>query len=190
MRVRKVFLVNLWPVVISLTLLIGPKNHAILETKIQFQQTQWNLTKPKVWKSHRYFGKLFLSWNWNWIRKWSWALSWRFHFTFWFNNDWYFYQIFSLFRSQHWTLYQYTVQLNHQYLMITLHWWEKCVNIKFFALDTIFEPILTFTFESRLDMSQISESVSVFVPVSFVPNQSSLKIILHCWTRMLKKMTQ
>ena len=38
---------------------------------------------------------------------------------------------------------------------------------QFFSLDSIFEPILTPTFESRLDLSQISESVSVFVPVPF-----------------------
>ena len=35
---------------ISLTLSIGPKNHVILETKIQFQNTHLNLTKLQVMK--------------------------------------------------------------------------------------------------------------------------------------------
>ena len=51
---------------------------------------------------------------------------------------WYLYQIFFIFWSQHWILYQYTMKLNHQYLMITLHWWGQCVNFNFFGLDSIF----------------------------------------------------
>ena len=66
----------------------------------------------------------------------------------------------------------------------------KVCEHQFFSLDPIFEPIVTLPFESRLDLSQISESVSVFVPFLFEYKSSILKIILHCWTRILKKMTQ
>ena len=38
---------------------------------------------------------------------------------------------------------------------------------QFFGLDPIFEPILTLIVDSRLDLSQLPELVSVFVPVSF-----------------------
>ena len=38
---------------------------------------------------------------------------------------------------------------------------------QFFSLDPIFEPISTPPFESRLDLSEILESVSVFVPILF-----------------------
>jgi len=44
---------------------------------------------------------------------------------------------------------------------------EKVCEHQFFSLDPIFEPISTLTIESRLDLSQIPESVSVFVPISF-----------------------
>ena len=38
---------------------------------------------------------------------------------------------------------------------------------QFFGLDPIFELILTFIVDSRLDLSQITESVSIFTPVPF-----------------------
>jgi len=44
---------------------------------------------------------------------------------------------------------------------------EKVCEHQFFDLHPIFEPFLTLPFESRLDLSQIPESVSVFVPVPF-----------------------
>ena len=66
----------------------------------------------------------------------------------------------------------------------------KVCEHQFFGLDPIFEPISTLIVDSRLDLSQIPESVPIFVPVHLSPNQSSSKITLHCWTRMLKKMTQ
>ena len=40
---------------------------------------------------------------------------------------------------------------------------------QFFGLDPIFEPISTLIVDSRLDLSQIFESVSVFIPVPFEP---------------------
>ena len=43
----------------------------------------------------------------------------------------------------------------------------KVCEHQFFSLDPIFEPILTLTFESLLDLSQILELV--FVPVPFKP---------------------
>jgi len=42
---EKVFLVNLSPIFIPLTLSIGPKNHVILEIKIQFHHIHLNLLK-------------------------------------------------------------------------------------------------------------------------------------------------
>jgi len=64
---------------------------------------------------------------------------------------------------------------------------EKVCEHQLFDLNPLFEPISTLTFESRLDLSQISELVSVFAPI---PNQSSPKITLHCWTKVLNKITQ
>ena len=43
----------------------------------------------------------------------------------------------------------------------------KVCEHQFFGLDPIFEQILTLTVESRLDLSQISKSISVVVPIPF-----------------------
>jgi len=43
----------------------------------------------------------------------------------------------------------------------------KVCEHQFFDLDLIFEPISTLFFESRLDLSQILESLSIFVPILF-----------------------
>ena len=53
------------------------------------------------------------------------------------------------------------ISYNHTLLM------GKVCEHQFFGLDPIFGPISTPTFESRLDLSQIFESVSVFIPVPF-----------------------
>ena len=66
----------------------------------------------------------------------------------------------------------------------------KVCEHQFFDLDPIFEPILTPPFESRLDLSQIHESVSIFVPVPFESKSIISQIILHCWTKVLNKITQ
>ena len=57
----------------------------------------------------------------------------------------------------------------------------KVCEHQFFSLDPIFEPISTF--ESRLDLSQISESVSVFIPIPF----ESKSIISQNYTSLLDK---
>ena len=44
---------------------------------------------------------------------------------------------------------------------------EKVCEHRFFGLDPIFEPILSLITDSRLDLSQLSESVSIFAPVPF-----------------------
>jgi len=59
----------------------------------------------------------------------------------------------------------------------------KVCEHQFFALDPIFEPILTPSFESRLDLSQISESISFFVPILF----GSKSIISQNCTSLLDK---
>ena len=43
----------------------------------------------------------------------------------------------------------------------------KVCEYQFFKLDHVFEPISTLIVDSRLDLSQIFESVSVFVPDPF-----------------------
>ena len=43
----------------------------------------------------------------------------------------------------------------------------KVCEHQFFSLDPIFEPISTLIVDSRLDLSQLSESVSVFVSIPF-----------------------
>ena len=43
----------------------------------------------------------------------------------------------------------------------------KVYEHQFFGLDPIFEPISTLIVDSRLDLSQIPESISVFTPVPF-----------------------
>ena len=55
----------------------------------------------------------------------------------------------------------------------------KMCEHQFFGLDLIFEPILTLTFESHLNLSQIFESV--FVPVPF----EAKSIIFHNHTSLL-----
>ena len=65
----------------------------------------------------------------------------------------------------------------------------KVCEHQFFGLDPIFEPILT-PFESRLNLSQILESVSVFILVPIESKSIISQNTLHCWTRMFKKMTQ
>ena len=59
----------------------------------------------------------------------------------------------------------------------------KVCEHQFFSLDPIFEPILTPPFESRLDLSQIPESVSVFIPFPF----ESKSIISQNHTSLLNK---
>ena len=44
----------------------------------------------------------------------------------------------------------------------------KVCEHQFFGLDPILEPISTPLFESRLDLSQIPESVSIVIPIPFV----------------------
>jgi len=60
---------------------------------------------------------------------------------------------------------------------------EKVCEHQFFGLDPIFEPILTPPFESRLDLSQILESVSILIPVPF----ESKSIISQNHTSLLDK---
>ena len=67
---------------------------------------------------------------------------------------------------------------------------RKVCEHQFFGLDPIFEPISTLTFESQLDLSQIPESVSVFVPIPFEPNQSSPKSYFIIRQKVLNKITQ
>ena len=59
----------------------------------------------------------------------------------------------------------------------------KVCEHQFFGLDPIFELILTLIVESRLDLSQIFESVSVFVPILF----ESKLIISQNHTSLLDK---
>ena len=65
----------------------------------------------------------------------------------------------------------------------------KVCEHQFFGLDPIFEPISTPPFESRLDLSQILESVSVFILVPFESKSVISQNNTSYWTRMLKKMT-
>ena len=57
----------------------------------------------------------------------------------------------------------------------------KVCELQFFGSDPIFEPITTPTFESRLDLSHIPESVLVSIP--FEPKS----IIFHIHTSLLDK---
>ena len=59
----------------------------------------------------------------------------------------------------------------------------KVCEHRFFGLDPIFEPISTPSLESRLDLSQLPESVSNFIPISF----KSESIISHNHTSLLDK---
>ena len=59
----------------------------------------------------------------------------------------------------------------------------KVCEHQFFGLDPIFESILTPLFESRLDLSQIPESVLVFVTVPF----EFKSIISQNYTSLLDK---
>ena len=53
----------------------------------------------------------------------------------------------------------------------------------FFGLDPVFEPLLTLIVDSRLDLNQIPESVSVFIPDLF----ESKSIIFQNHTSLLDK---
>ena len=70
------------------------------------------------------------------------------------------------------------------------HTMGKVCEHQFFGLDPIFEIISTLIVDSRIDLSQFPESVSVFFLFHLSPNPSFSNITLHCWTRMLTKMTQ
>jgi len=59
----------------------------------------------------------------------------------------------------------------------------KMCEHQFFGLDPIFEPISTLIIDSRLDLSQIPESVSIFIPDSF----ESKSIIFQNHTSLLDK---
>ena len=59
----------------------------------------------------------------------------------------------------------------------------KVCEYQFFDLDPIFEPISTLIVDSRLDLSQILESVSVFTSVLF----ESKSIIFQNHTSLLNK---
>ena len=59
----------------------------------------------------------------------------------------------------------------------------KVCEHQFFSLDPIFELILTLIVDSRLDLSQLPESVSVFIPDPF----ESKSIIFQNHTSLLDK---
>ena len=54
---RRLYLTHYWPFSILLAMLIGTKNHDILETltKIQFHHNFLNLTNPKSWTNWQAF---------------------------------------------------------------------------------------------------------------------------------------
>ena len=190
MRARKIFLVNHWPILISLILLIGPLNHVILGIQIQFQNTHSNLTKLKLWKSPGHSGKLSLPWNWNWTWMWSWTSCWEFHFTFWFNNDSGIFVRFFLYSGVN-------VEscTNTPWNGITNLSWSHFIHGKNVWISILwFGPYFWTNFDSHYWLELIwvnfpSRYRSLFL-FHLSPNQSSLKITLHYWTRILKKMTQ
>ena len=59
----------------------------------------------------------------------------------------------------------------------------KMCEYQFFSLDPVFEPISTLIVDSRLDLSQIPESVSIFVPDPY----ESKSIIFQNHTSLLDK---
>ena len=59
----------------------------------------------------------------------------------------------------------------------------KVCEHQFFGLDHVFEPISTLIVDSRLDLSQLPESVSVFVSIPF----ESKSIISQNHTSLLEK---
>ena len=61
---------------------------------------------------------------------------------------------------------------------------KKVCEYQFFDLEPNFEPILTPTFESQFDLSQIFESV--FVPILFEPKS----IIFHKHTSLMGKVCE
>ena len=60
---------------------------------------------------------------------------------------------------------------------------RKVCEHQFFGLDHVFELISTLIVDSRLDLSQLPESVSVFVPIPF----ESKSIISQNHTPLLDK---
>ena len=59
----------------------------------------------------------------------------------------------------------------------------KVCEYQLFGLDPVFEPISTLIVDSRLDLSQLPESASVFVPIPF----ESKSIISQNHTSLLDK---
>ena len=59
----------------------------------------------------------------------------------------------------------------------------KVCEYQFFGLDPVFEPISTLIVDSRLDLSPIPDSVSVFIPDPF----ESKSIIFQNHTSLLDK---
>ena len=64
-----------------------------------------------------------------------------------------------------------TISFNHTSLM-----GQVCEH-QFFGLDPIFEPILTPTFESRLDLHQLFESVFVLLEPKSIITQTHTSLL-------------
>ena len=151
------------------------------ESRFNFRTHIRTWPNSKLWKSPGHSGKLSLPWNWNQTWMWSWTSCWELHFTFWFKMtpvslpD-----FFSIPES---TLNPVPVHCEIESPISYDHTMEKVCEHQFFGLDPIFEPISTLIVDSRLDLSQLPESVSVFLPIPF----KSKSIIFKNHTSLLDK---
>jgi len=118
--IRKLYLTYFRPFPIALVILIGTKNHSILETstKIQFYHITLNLTNTKPLTNWQVLISMKLNLNKN--------VNSNFHFVIQFQNSsqcclWFLYANWTIFSSQHRFSYPQILKLNHLILIIPFH---------------------------------------------------------------------
>ena len=186
MRPRKVFLVNLWPILKSLTLRIGPKNHVILNpasissyqpeldqhhildslASYSFLEIELEIesdSEPQVGNSISLFVSIMT------------LISLPDFFSIPESTL----NLVSIHRE-----IESPISYNHTSLM------EKVCEHQFFGLDPVLNQFQLPFLNLNLICVKFSSRYWFLLLFHLSPNQPSSKITLHCWTRMLTKMTQ
>ena len=146
---RKLSLSNFWPT--CLAVLIGIKNHGVLETwtKIQFHHNNWAWLIPNL----EQIGKFSFQENWTWI--WMWPRS----PTLWFNSNFWVYVDFSIltwFGCNSWTNID----------SCTHRAWNWTTNLESHSIDGKRTWISIFRFETNSWTKTYSRVQSWFFRVS------------------------
>jgi len=168
MRARKVFLVNLWPILISLTLRLDPRI-------MSFWKSSFNFIIP-TWTCQHHILDILASYPFSEIE-----VELESDPEPQIGSD--IFTRFFLYSEVNIEFYTSIPWNGITNLLWSYFIHGEVYDYQFFDLDPIFESISTLFVDSRLDPSQLPESVSIFTPVPF----ESKSIIFQNHTSFLDK---